>query len=405
MRKRLLIINVALNWGSTGHIAEHIGLLAIEEGWEVYMAHGARYINQSALQSYQVESKVGEMFHYLGSSLCDAQGLGSRTATIRFIKYIDSIKPDVIHLHNIHGCFLNFPLLFEHLHKNQIPVIWTLHDCWSFTGHCTYFERNGCEKWMTGCYDCPSSKDFPKSWFYDGSKRNYELKKKCFLGLDRVVLVPVSEWLGGLVKKSFMGVYPIHVITNGVDVSVFKEVKNDIRERLGIKANYMLLAVAQGFDDRKGVRDYAQLSLMLSDDYQLVLVGATEEDKKVLPKNILALGPTNGVKELVEFYSAADILLSLSYEETFGLTIAEGMACGTPAVIYDNTGQAEIVTPETGFKVTTGDIDSIKAAIEKVCSKGRFSYSQACRYRVEKCFNKDDRYEKYVRMYDKMVEQ
>lgn len=370
---------MALNWGSTGKIVEGIGKLALSNGWEVYVAHGARYQNASVLKSIQVTSKFGELLHYVESSLFDAQGLGSRCATKRFLKKLDDIKPDLVHIHNIHGCFINYPLVFTYLKEHNIPVVWTLHDCWAMTGHCTHFMRTNCQKWQHLCYDCPQKKTFPVTYLLDRSKRNYALKKSLFTSMPVMHITTVSNWLKSIAESSYLNKYPVTVVPNGIKTDMFTPTPSQVKEQYGLQSKKLLLAVAIGLDERKGLYDYIKLAEMLPDQYQLMLVGLTEEEQKALPKSIIGVKRTNGAKELAAYYSAADVLLSLSYEETFGLTIVEAMACGTPAIVYDNTAQPELITEGTGKVVPTGDIDSVLKAIEEVCSKPKESYTEVCR--------------------------
>lgn len=401
-KKTLLIINVALNWGSTGKIVEGIGKLALSNGWEVYVAHGARYRNASELKSIQVTSKCGEMLHYVESSLFDAQGLGSCCETKWFLKKMDKIKPDLVHIHNIHGCFINYPLLFKYLKEHNIPVVWTLHDCWSMTGHCTHFMRTDCQKWKTRCHHCPQKKTFPATYLLDRSRRNYILKKGLFTSMPVMHITTVSNWLKGIAEASYLNKYPVAVVPNGIKTEVFTPEASNIKEQYGLQGKKLLLAVAIGLDERKGLYDYINLAEKLSADYQLMLVGLTEEEQKALPKSIIGVKRTNGAKELAAYYSAADTLLSLSYEETFGLTIAEAMACGTPAIVYDNTAQPELITDETGRVVSTGDVDAVLAAIKEVCSKPKETYTNKCRSFALQ-YDEALSYQKYLDIYKSII--
>lgn len=399
---KLLLINVALNWGSTGKIVEGIGTLAQAGGWEVFVAHGARYKNLSTTTNIQVSSKVGEWIHYVESSLFDAQGLGSRCETKRFLKQVEEIKPDIVHIHNIHGCYINYPLLFTYLKEHNIPVVWTLHDCWAMTGHCVHFMRSNCMKWQTRCHHCPQKMTFPSSYLFDRSERNYKLKKDLFTSMPVMHITTVSSWLKGIAESSYLKKYPITVVPNGIKTDMLNFEPSDILERFGLQGKKLLLAVAIGLDERKGLYDYIKLANKLSDQYQLMLVGLTEEERKTVPESIIAVKRTNSTRELAAYYSAADALLSLSYEETFGLTIVEAMACGTPAIVYDNTAQPELVTLETGMIVPTGDLDALVKAIDEVCSKPKESYSIACRnHSLE--YDEKLSYQKYLDIYSVII--
>lgn len=400
---KLLIINVALNWGSTGRISEQVGVLARNEGWEVMIAHGARYQNPSEFDHYQVSTPLEERVHWLISQLCDGQGRGSWLATRRFLKKIESFKPDVVHMHVIHGYYMNYGLLMNYFKEKNIPVVWTLHDCWAFTGHCAYFTAANCEKWKTQCEQCPIPHDFPTTYI-DRSKENFDRKKGVYGDMQNLVLAPVSQWLGDLVKESFLGKHEINVVYNGIDVDVFRPSETDFKKKLGIDGKHLLLGVAQGFDERKGLRDFFKLSEMLSEDYQVVMLGAMEEEIAIAPPSVIALPKTESLQDLVEAYSAADILLSLSYEETFGLTPVEAMACGTPAIVYNNTAQPEHITPEIGFVVENGDLDTLVARIKTICENGKINYSTECRKRAVKVYDKNKCYRRYIDLFTRLIQ-
>lgn len=398
---KLLIINVALNWGSTGRIAEQVGSLAKDNGWNVMIAHGARYQNPTQFSHYQVSSSFEEKMHWGISQFWDGQGRGSWFATKRLLKEIDAFQPDVVHMHVIHGYYINYGLIMNYFKEKNIPVVWTLHDCWAFTGHCAYFTAANCEKWKTQCGQCPIPHDFPNTYL-DRSKANYNRKKQVYGDMQNLVLAPVSQWLGDLVKESFLGKHEIQVVYNGIDVDVFKPSVSNFKKKLGVEGKYLLLGVAQGFDERKGLKDFFKLSEMLPDDYQVVLLGAMEDEIAIAPTSVIALPKTESLQELVEAYSAADVLLSLSYEETFGLTPVEAMSCGTPAIVYNNTAQPEHITPETGFVVENGDLDTLVTRIKTLCENGKANYSEACRERAVNVYNKDNCYNMYITIFNKL---
>ena len=399
---RLLHINTALNTGSHGRICEQISMLAAQKGWESTIVHGARYVNKSQFDDIQVTERLDEIWHGIRSYLLDNHGLNSICQTKTLIKKIQQLQPDVIHLHNIHGYYLNYKVLFSFLAESKIPVVWTLHDCWAMTGHCTYFMRTNCKNWQTGCNHCPQKKTFPATYLFDRSKKNYALKKSLFTSLPVMHITTVSNWLKDIAVASYFNKYPVTVVPNGIKTDVLVPKTSAIKEQYGIQGKKLLLAVAIGLDERKGLYDYISLAERLPEQYQLMLVGLTEKEQKTLPKNVIGVKRINGAKELAAYYSAADALLSLSYEETFGMTIAEAMACGTPAIVYDNTAQPELITPETGLVVKSGDVEGVKNAIEEVCAKGKAAFSIACRehaleYDEKKC------YQKYLDIYSKIL--
>ena len=402
---KLLQINAALNKGSTGRIAEQIASLARARGWDTYMVHGARYVNKSQMQTLQSVTLLGERLHALKSMLFDAHGLGSTCATRRVIRDIERIRPDVIHLQNIHGYYLNYKVLFEYLRTLDTPIVWTLHDCWPMTGHCSHFDMSGCNKWQTGCDSCPLKKDYPRSLFFDRSRRNYALKRLLFTSVKDLTIVSVSHWLHGVVKKSYIGGYSSLVISNGVDTQVFKPLHTDLRLRLGLSGKNVLLGVATVWSEQKGLKDYIRLSLELSDDYRIVLVGVSEEQKRMFPSNIIGVTRTENQQELAEYYSMADIVLNLSYQETFGMTIVEGFSCGTPGVVYDRTASPELIIPSCGKVVEAGNMEQLLSAIKEIISKGKSHYSEACRERAVSLYNKDDRFADYIELYARLCQQ
>lgn len=399
----LLQINVSLNKGSTGRIAEQIGALARNKGWETYIVHGARYKCNSEMYSIQSVSLFQEREHAIKSFLFDAQGLGSAHETEKVIDKIKKIKPDIIHLHNIHGYFLNYKVLFSYLRYAGIPVIWTLHDCWAMTGHCVHFDALKCDKWKTECYACPAKKMYPKSILFDRSKYNYRLKREYFTSLCNLSIVPVSHWLGHIVEQSYLNKYPIHVICNGVDVQVFRPIKTDLKKKLGVSKKTVLLGVATSWNKSKGLYDYVKLSQKLSEEYIIILIGIKRNDVNKIPSKIMTVERTNNQEELVEYYSMADIVLNLSYEESFGLTTVEGLACGTPSIVYDRTASPELVTPQTGCVIEAGNIEGILDAINRIKLNGKEYYSNACRKRVLDYYNKDEKYEEYIRLYNSLL--
>lgn len=377
----LLQINVDANNGSNGSIARDIGTMALARGWKSYIAYGRSQIPCDS-ELIRVGSDFDVKMHGLLTRLFDRHGLGSVFTTRRFIKKVEKIKPDIVHLHNIHGYFINYKILFEYLIKNDIPIVWTFHDCWPFTGHCGHFELYGCNRWKSMCHKCPAIHDYPSSLFIDKSQQSYQLKKSLFTSSSRLIVTTVSKWLEGLVKESFFAKYPIRVIYDGINTDSFQSIGSDLRSQYGLEGKCVLVSAAANWSVSKGWDDYIKLSKLLPDSCVIMLVGVTDEQRKILPKNIIGVPRQEGKEKLAIYYSMADILLNLSHQETFGMTTAEALACGTPGISYNKTACPELLSPDTGVVVEAGDMEQILAAIEEIKSKGKASYSTACRQRV-----------------------
>ncbi len=398
---RIVQINVTANSGSTGRIAEGIGRAAQKAGFESWIAYG-RYANESTSHLIRIGEKKDYIEHGIESRILDNHGLASRSATTSFLKKIDVIKPDLIHLHNIHGYYINYKLLFQYIQQKKTPVVWTFHDCWPFTGHCTHFTFCGCDRWKTGCHNCPQKQTYPICYFFDRSRKNYEEKKACFNSIQNLTIVSVSNWLDDLVSQSFLKDHKRLVIHNGIDTDVFAPSSNakEIRMKHGIQEDQtMLLGVASVWSERKGLQDFIELSKRLSPKEKIVLIGLTGKQIGSLPQNIIGLERTESTQQLAELYSAADIVLNLSKEESFGLTTVEGLSCGTPGIGYESTATPELFTLETGFIVPQGDIESVLHGIGIIQKKGKNAYFSACRKYALTHFRAKDRFQDYINLY------
>lgn len=397
---KIIQICVEGNTGSTGTIAEAIGKIVISQGWESYIAHG-RFTRPSESKTIKIGNSFGIFLHGLQTRFFDRHGLGSKYATKKLVEQIKDIKPDIIHLHHLHGYYINIEVLFEFLEKANIPVIWTFHDCWSITGHCTHFDFVSCEKWKTECNHCPQIKEYPASLFVDKSRKNFYLKKKLFNSVENLTVVSVSNWLNNVVVKSFMGNLSRKVIYNGVDLNMFSSngLNNSIREKFTIGEKFMILGLATTWSNRKGLKDFIELSKQIDSNKIIILVGLTRSQIKTLPSNIIGLQRTESQEELRDLYIACDVFMNLSVEETFGLTTAEALACGTPAIVYNATASPELVDVNTGVVVEKQNIQSLLFAIEEVKRNGKSYYSKACRSRAVKLFDKNKRFNEYFDLY------
>ena len=394
----LLQINVTANWGSTGKIAESIGIAAMNAGWDSYVAYG-RWCNPSQSHLIKIGGKCDMYFHYVEQRVRDNEGLCSRGATQRLIKQIEQIKPDIVQLHNIHDHYLNYRLLFEFLNKSGVKVVWTFHDCWAFTGHCFHFVTKQCMRWQSGCYCCPMKNVLPKT-FLDRSKQHYELKKLLFSSNKNLTVVPCSDWMAGFVKQSFLKDKRIEVIKNGIDLNVFQPAESDIK-----KNNHKLdiLAVSSVWTEDKGFNDIIRLRFLLPSEYHITMVGLSAEQRKLLPEGIRGILRTENVQEMVKLYSDSSVLINPTYADTFPSINLEALACGTPVVTYKTGGSPETIDDKTGIVVEQGDIEAMAEAIKTISKGDRSQYAVDCRKRAELFFDKDKCFEKYVRLYNQLL--
>lgn len=401
---RILQINTVVNSGSTGRITEEIGETFLKNGHESFIAYG-RGSRPSKSQLIKIGNRKDVLTHVLKTRITDRHGFGSKKVTQDLIKKIVEINPDAIGLHNIHGYYLNIEVLFNFLKEFNKPVVWTLHDCWAFTGHCAHFERADCYKWQTKCERCPLTKYYPSSFFIDNSKMNFTDKKRLFTGLNNLHIVVPSEWLANHVKNSFLSGYHATVINNGIDLNTFKPIEPDEKKFTGlnIAEKKIVLGVTNVWTDRKGLNDFIKLSEMLGTYYKIVLVGLKKKQINKLPANIIGITRTENVNELAELYSAASVFVNPTYSDNFPTTNLEALACGTPVITYNTGGSPEAIDNETGIVVEKGNVYALADAIKQITRNGKQYYSATCRIRAERLYDKNDRYMDYLRLYESLI--
>lgn len=398
---KLLQINTIVNSGSTGRITEDIGRVLMANGHESYIA-AANTKRPSKLVVIKIGNEFDRVLHGLITRLLDQHGFGSASATHKLVENIKNINPDIIHLHNIHGYYLNIKILFNFLKEVQKPVVWTFHDCWPFTGHCSYFDRVNCEKWKIECKKCPNFKAYPGSWFIDNSKNNFKRKKELFTALDNVYIVTPSKWLANLVKESYLKSHSVQTIHNGIDMEAFKPIISDINSKYKIEDRKIILGVASIWDKRKGLNDFIELNKFIIADYQIVLVGLNKKQLKELPDTIIGIARTESLQELAELYSAAEVFINPTYVDNFPTTNIEALACGTPVITYDTGGSPEAIDKDTGKIVEKGDVLGLWNAIRQLSLRSQEHYSKVCRTRAGKMFNKEERYMDYLKLYESL---
>lgn len=327
---------------ATGHIMMDLHKILTEQGYDSYVCWGrGRQANNN--HEIVITDNIGVKFHGIYTRLMDKTGFASRRATKKLLHRLDEIKPDIIHLHNIHGYYLNIELLFSYIREHNINVIWTLHDCWSMTGHCAFFDMCECKKWKTGCFNCEQLDTYPASKGLDNSKWNWNKKKALFTDLNLTIVTP-SQWLKDIVQKSYLKDYRCEVINNGIDLNIFRPARNseieEIRKKYSLDDRKIVLGVASEWTPRKGLIDFLKLSEMMQ-DVQFVVVGLTERQLKEMQQNIKGIKRTENQKELAALYSIADIFFNPTYEDNFPTTNLEALACGTPVITYDTGGSPE----------------------------------------------------------------
>ena len=394
--KRLLQINTVAERGSTGKIAEQIGRLAIDCGWESWIAYG-RGNPKSGSNLIRIGNDFDMMWHGLQTRLLDRHGLASKQATRNFIEDVKNINPDLIHLHNIHGYYLNYRLLFDFLKKRGCPVVWTFHDCWPMTGHCSNFQNPSCGKWIAGCRNCSQLHDYPASWLRDRSYRNFIEKGQAFQSIvQQLTIVTVSEWLNKTVRNSFLSEANIITIHNGIDLTVFRPYPSDCSEKI-------ILGIANVWTEKKGIEEFSYLRKHLPENYKIILVGLTQKQIRDLPPGITGIGRTANQQELARLYSMASVFVNPTKEETLSLTNIEAQACGTPVVCYAAGGTPETVSPKTGTLIPPGDRKELLNAVISLAETPKHTQSEACRERAVRLFDQHDRFAEYINLYDRLL--
>lgn len=394
---------------STGRIMQEIGDLAMKAGWESYVAYskGRDGVRESTSRAVAVGDQFSVAVHGLQTRLFDRHGLASSYATRYFIKRIEEIDPDIIHIHNIHGYFLNYRILFDYLSKADKPVVWTVHDCWLYTGHCYHYMGIGCDRWKAGCHDCPQKRQFPSSLLFDRSALNYRDKRQAFCSMpkDLMTIVPVSEWMRNEMSESFLKDYRYKVIHNGIDTGIFSPSDADaaVREKYGIGNRRIILGLANIWCREKGWDDFIELSKFLKDDEVIVMVGVKPDQARVLPQGIIPIARTENVRQLAELYSAAEVFVNPTWQDNYPTVNLESISCGTPVITYNTGGSVESVTPATGVIVPQGDIKALRQAISRTEAKGKAHYKIPCREYAITHFRKEDRYADYLRLYEECL--
>ena len=393
--------------GSTGKIMMGIAKVARAQGHEVMCASPITTTNRDAGEDcgyYRIGTFNSRRVNVALARITGFNGCFAWFETYKLLKKIDEFKPDIIHLHNLHDSYINLPMLFSYIKKHNVPTVWTLHDCWAFTGQCPHFTMVKCDKWKAGCYGCPQYKEYPAS-LYDNTKKMWQLKKKWFTGVKNMTIVTPSEWLAGLARESYLKQYPIEVINNGIDLNVFKPTHSNFRKQYGIPGDkYIVLGVSFAWGYRKGLDCFVEMAEKLGEQYQIVLVGTDDEIDKNLPHNIISIHRTQNQKELAEIYSAADVFVMPTREENYPTVNMEAIACGTPVVTFDTGGSPEMLDDKTGIVVEANDIEATKKAIKDICEKKRCNDEEYI-VAYSKNFDMKKRFAEYIELYANVLEE
>lgn len=393
--------------GSTGKIMMGIAEVARAQGHEVMCASPITTTNRDAGENcgyYRIGTFNSRRVNVALARITGFNGCFAWLETYKLLKKIDEFKPDIIHLHNLHDSYINLSMLFSYIKKHNVPTVWTLHDCWAFTGQCPHFTIVKCDKWKAGCHNCPQYKEYPAS-LYDNTKKMWQLKKKWFTGVKNMTIVTPSEWLAGLARESYLKQYPIEVINNGIDLNVFKPTHSNFREQYGIPGDkYIVLGVSFAWGYRKGLDCFVEMAEKLDEQYQIVLVGTDDEIDKNLPHNIISIHRTQNQKELAEIYSVAEVFVMPTREENYPTVNMEAIACGTPVVTFDTGGSPEMLDDKTGIVVDANDIEATKKAIKDICEKKRCNDEEYI-VAYSKNFDMKKRFAEYIELYANVLEE
>ncbi len=396
---RILQIN-AVPYGSTGRIMFQLADAVQAQGGQTLCTAGFTWKKSNRPDFIMTSGIVEKTVHTYLARITGRLGCFSHHATKKLLREVERFQPEVIHLHNIHGWFLHLPMVFDYIKKKDIPVVWTLHDCWSFTGQCPHFDMIGCDKYRTGCHHCPLIGQYPKTYF-DFSKTMYRKKREWFTGVKNLTIVTPSHWLAGKVRESFLQDYPVQVIHNGIDRSVFKPCTEDVRQKYGITGKYVALGVAYAWDDKKGLDAMLHLSETLGSDYQIVLVGTDENVDAKLPEGVISIHRTQNQQELAQLYSVADVFVNPTREDTFPTVNMEALCCGTPIVTFATGGSPEILSGDCGLVVPKNDLQGLAAAVRRVCEERPFA-ADACVQRGQR-FDGQNCIEEYLELYERIT--
>lgn len=393
---KVIQINPVFGVGSTGRIAKDLQNHMRSVGIEAKTVYG--YGSGNHLDTFKMQSLAELKVNIARGRTTGRHGWYNERATKRAIAFLRKEKPDILHFHNIHGYFINLPMLVEYVKENRVSVVWTFHDCWPFTGHCAYFDIYDCQKWKTGCYSCPAWNEY-KIIFGDRSAKNWTEKKALFTGLDNCTVVTPSQWLADFLPDSFLRDYPVKVIHNGIDTEQFKPTQSDLKRELGIADKKTVLGIAPDLDGTKGGRYLVELAKRLGSNYAVLILSLRCKEK--LPDNVYVLPRTNDVHRLAEIYSAADVFVNPTLQDNYPTVNLEATACGTPVVTFRTGGSPEGVFNGYGEAVEKGDLNKLTDATKKWASVSKSLFTGTVDTSV---LSKERFAEEYISLYKGLIE-
>ncbi|WP_053373004.1 glycosyltransferase [Paenibacillus sp. FJAT-27812] len=401
---KVLQINTVYRVKSTGRTCYELSMSMEKAGHECYTAYGFGFWEDK--NSYRIGNNKEYYFHNISSRVTGKQGYYSVNGTKRLINYIKKINPDIIHLRNLHANYLNLPILFDYLANADIPVVLNLHDCWAFTGKCAHYTEIGCYKWKTQCGKCPKIKEYPSSIFRDFTTTMYEDKKKWFSSIKNLTVVGVSKWVAEQARQSFLSNRSITSIYNWIDHEIFKPYQEEVFQKYDIEdTKFTIIGVSAIWsNDSPRLQDFRELAKIINDDMQIILVGQTQGTINEIDK-IKFIPFVDNTKDLAKLYSSADVYVHLSVEDTFGKVIAEAMACGTPAIVYNSTACPEIIGEGCGYIAEPRDVEQIYNHIVKIKENGKQYYSDNCVRFTKENYNYEKNVGKLLEIYTHLSEE
>ena len=395
---KVAFINSVAGFGSTGRLVSTLSMMDEVDG-KVY--YGRKKDSSNAI-SMRFTGDIGNVTHAVGTYFFDDHGFHNAMETKRMLKDLDEFNPDIVHLHNLHGYYVHVGVLFDYLKRKNKKVIWTLHDCWSFTGHCAHYDGIGCDKWKDKCYDCPITNEYPFSWNKHNVTKNYERKKEVFTSIkDNLAIVTPSYWLEEQVKQSFLKECNVMTIHNGINLNDFKYTESSFRKKYHLEDSFIVLAVASVWDTTKGIEDLKELANSLPENIKIVVVGGTLSSNTTSIENALCIPRTNTVKELCEIYSASDAFINLTKQDTFPTVNIEALACGLPVITYKTGGSPEILTDKTGIVVEKNNIEKMKEVLIELAKNNSFKKEDCIE--IASHYSLDKMYESYLGLYKKVM--